>query len=200
MGGLITRLSLSEQPEKLYDKYFSRPLDDIRILPFQKKRIREQLLFEPLAEPSKVIFLATPHRGAGIAKGPLHWISRLLVKAPARILGKTVSTAQLLAVAEPGILTQQGSALLSGNEVSVSGLRPGYGALQALNEMPVRKDVELHNIIATVTGGKRGVGDWVVPYTSANLDQATSQTIVRSGHWLIRDPETAEAVIKILRD
>ena len=199
MGGLISRLSLSEQPEILYSKYFNRPLDDIRLLPYQKRRIRKQLLFEPLAEPSKVIFLATPHKGARLAGGPLHWVSRLLVKTPARILGRTVSTAQLIASAEPGLITQQGSALLSGNEVSVSGLRPNSAALQALNEMPIRKGVELHNIVATVTGGKRGGGDWVVPYTSAKLDQAKSQTIVRGGHWLMRDPKTAEVVIKILR-
>ena len=199
MGGLISRLSLSEHSEILYKQYFNRPLDDIRLLPYQRKRIREQLLFKPLTEPSKVIFLATPHRGSRLAGGPLHWLARTLVKAPARILGTTLSTAQLFAFAEPGLLTQQGAALLAGNEVSVSGLRPSSGALQALNEMPIRKGVELHNIIATVTGSERGLGDWVVPYTSANLEQADSQTIVRSGHWLIRDPETAEAVIKILR-
>ena len=65
--------------------------------------------------------------------------------------------------------------------------------------MPIRKDVELHNIVATVTGGEKGLGDWVVPYTSANLDQAKSQTIVRSGHWLLKDPETAEVVVDLLR-
>ena len=199
MGGLISRLSLSENSEVLYSKYFNRPIDDIRLLPYQRKRIREQLLFDPLTEPSKVIFLATPHKGARLAGGPLHWLARTLVKAPARILGTTLSAAQLLVFAEPGLLTQQGSALLAGNEISVSGLRPSSGALQALNEMPIRDDVELHNVIATVTGGDRGLGDWVVPYTSANLDQADSQTIVRSGHWLIRDPETAEVVIKLLR-
>ncbi|MGJ8724940.1 MAG: esterase/lipase family protein [Roseibacillus sp.] len=199
MGGLISRLSLSEQPEKLYNQYFNRPLDDIRLLPYQKKRLREQLLFEPLAEPSKVIFLATPHKGARLAGGPLLWLARTLVKAPARVLGTTLSTAQNLAFAEPGLLTQQGAALLAGNEVSVSELNPHSGALKALNEMPIRQGVELHNIVATVTGGQRGLGDWVVPYTSASLDQADTQTIVRSGHWLLRDPETAEVVIELLR-
>ncbi|WP_411845999.1 alpha/beta hydrolase [Roseibacillus persicicus] len=199
MGGLITRLSLSEEPEKLYQKYFNRPVDDIRLLPYQRKRIREQLLFEPLEEPSKVIFLATPHKGAGLAGGPLLWLAQKLVKAPARILGTTLSTAQNIAFAEPGILTQQGASLLSGNEVSVSELNPESAALQALNEMPIRSGVELHNIVATITGSERGLGDWVVPYTSAKLEQADSQTIVRSGHWLIKDKETAEEVIKLLR-
>ena len=199
MGGLISRLSLSEHSEILYGKYFNRPLEDIRLLPYQRKRMRQQLLFEPLAEPSKVIFLATPHKGAGIAKGFLHWIASSIVKTPSRIVGTTLSTAQLVAFAEPGLLTQQGSALLAGSEVSVSGLRPDSAPLQALNEMPIREGVELHNVIATVTGSERGVGDWVVPYTSANLEQADSQTIVRSGHWLMRDPETAEVVLEILR-
>ena len=199
MGGLITRLSLSKQPERLYQKYFNQPLEDIRLLPWQKKKLREQLLFEPLAEPSKVIFLATPHKGSRLAGGPLGWLAQTLVKAPAKIIGTTLNTAQNIVLAEPGLLTQHGSALLAGREVSVSGLRPNSPALAALNEMPIRKDVELHNIVATVTGGEKGLGDWVVPYTSANLDQAKSQTIVRSGHWLLKDPETAEVVVDLLR-
>lgn len=199
MGGLISRLSLSEQPERLYRKYFNRPLEDIRLIPYQKKRLREQLLFEPLEEPAKVIFLATPHKGARLAGGPLLWLARTLVKAPSRIIGTTLNTAQNLVFAEPGLLTQHGSALVAGREVSVSGLNPRSPALAALNEMPIRQGVELHNIVATVTGGQRGLGDWVVPYTSASLEQADSQTIVRSGHWLIKDKETAEVVIKLLR-
>ncbi len=199
MGGLISRLSLSENPELLYQQYFNRPLDEIRLLPYQKKRLRQQLLFQPLQEPSKVIFLATPHKGARLAGGPLLWLSRALVKAPARIIGTTLNTAQNLVLAEPGLLTQQGSALVSGNEVSVSGLNPKSPALAALNQMPIREGVELHNIVATVTGGQRGLGDWVVPFTSASLEQADSQTIVRSGHWLIKDKETAEVVVELLR-
>ena len=200
MGGLISRLSLSEEPEKLYQKYFNRPLDEIPLLNWQKKKLREQLLFEPLTEPSQVIFLATPHKGARLAKGPLHWLARTLVKAPARIIGTTQSAALSILLAEPGLLTKQGSALVAGREVSVSGLKPNSPALAALNEMPIRQDVELHNIVATVTGNEKGLGDWVVPYTSATLDQAKSQTIVRSGHWLLNDPETAEVVIKLLRE
>ena len=199
MGGLIAKLSVSEQPEILYQQYFNRPLDDIRLAPYQKKRLREQLLFKPLTEPSKIIFLATPHKGSGLAKGPLYWVAKTLVRAPARIIGTTFSTAQLLVFAEPGLLTQNGSALIAGNELSITGLRADSAALKALGEMPVRKGVELHNIVATLTGTERGIGDWVVPYGSAALKDADSQTIVRSGHWLIRDPDTAEAVIKLLR-
>lgn len=199
MGGLISRLSVSEDPEKLYSQYFNRPLDEIRLIPYQKQRIRDQLLFEPLTEPAKIIFLATPHKGSKLAEGPLYWLAKSLIRAPARIIGTTLNTAQLLVFAEPGLLTQHGSALLAGNELSVTGLRSDSVALKALNEMTPRKDVELHNIVATVTGTEQGFGDWVVPYGSASLEQADSQTIVRSGHWLTRDPETAKAVIKILR-
>ncbi|MBK1834441.1 esterase/lipase family protein [Roseibacillus ishigakijimensis] len=200
MGGLISRLSLSEQPEILYQQYFNRPLEEIRLLPYQKKRLREQLLFEPLEEPARVIFLAVPHQGSGLARGPLLWLTEKLVRAPARILGTTLGAAQSLAFAEPGLLTQQGSRLLAGNAVSVSGLGPKSPALQALREMPIRDGVELHNIVATLTGNERGLGDWVVPYTSAAFEQADSQTIVRSGHWLIRDKQTAEVVARILRN
>ena len=177
------------------------PLEDIRLAPYQKKRLREQLLFKPLTEPAKIIFLATPHPRLQASRG-----SALLVGPnprpcpPPHIIGTTFSTAQLIAFAEPGLLTQNGSTLIAGKEFSITGLRADNPALQALAKMPVRKGVELDNIVATLTGTDRGLGDWVVPYGSARMDEAKSQTIVRSGHWLIRDPETAEAVIKHLRE
>lgn len=200
MGGLISRLSLSENSEVLYRQYFNRPLDDLRLLSTQKKSIRKQLLFEPLAEPSRIIFLATPHQGAQLASGPLLWLARILVKTPARILGTTFAAVQALAFAEPEMLTPHGSALLAGNQISVSGLTPGSPPLLALDQMPIRSGVRLDNVVATVTGTERGLGDWVVPYKSAALPQANTETIVRSGHWLIKDPETIKAVITLLRE
>lgn len=199
MGGLISRLSLSENSQLLYQQYFNRPLDDLRLLPAQKKSIHRQLLFEPLAEPARIIFLATPHEGAQLASGPLLWLSRALVKAPARVLGSTIAALQALAFAEPALLTPHGSALLAGNQISVSGLSPGSPPLLALNQMPLRRGVRLDNIVATLTGTERGLGDWVVPFKSASLKEADSEIIVRSGHWLIRDPETIETVIDLLR-
>lgn len=199
MGGLISRLSLSEQPETLYRQYFNRPLNDLRLPPYQKKRLREQLLFEPLEEPSRIIFLATPHKGSRLAGGPLLWLARTLVKAPARIIDTTLNTAQLVVFAEPGLLTQNGYDLIAGNEVSVNGLHPGHPALVALETMPIRKGVQLDNIVASVTGTERGLGDWVVPLKSARLKSADTETIVRSGHWLIADPETHREVIRLLR-
>ena len=200
MGGLISKMSVSEKPEILYQKYFNRPLEEINLPSTQKQHLRQQLLFEPLTEISKIIFLATPHKGSKLAEGPLYWLAKSLIRAPARIVGTTLSTAQMLIFTEPGLLTQNGTALLNGNALSLTQLQSGDVALEALDQMPVRKGVELHNIIATVTGTERGLGDWVVPYGSARLDQAESQFIVRSGHWLIRDPETAERVIELLHE
>lgn len=199
MGGLISRLSLSEQPEILYKQYFNRPLDEIRLPPYQKKRLREQLLFEPLAEPSRIIFLATPHKGARLAGGPLLWLANTLIKAPARIIDTTFNTAQLVVFAEPDLLTQKGYDLITGHEVSVNGLHPGHPALVALETMPIREGVQLDNIVASITGTERGLGDWVVPLKSARLQSADTETMVRSGHWLIGDPETHREVIRLLR-
>ena len=200
MGGLISRLSLSEQSEILYQKYFNRSLDKIRLPSYQKKKIRDQLLFEPLSEPSRIIFLATPHKGSGLAGGPLLWLAETLVKAPATIIGTTLHTAQMLALAQPDILTQHGNALLTGNENSVNGLKPEHPALIALESMPIRQGVKLHNIIATITGGERGLGDWVVPLKSARLESAHTETIVRGNHQLIDDPEAHQAIFRILRE
>ncbi|MDP0490565.1 MAG: hypothetical protein Q7Q71_05905 [Verrucomicrobiota bacterium JB023] len=200
MGGLITRLSLSEQPQPLYDHYFTRPLNQLRLLPYQKNRIRDQLLFEPLAEPSKVIFLATPHSGSKLAGGFPLWLARTLVKAPARILDTTFNTAQIFATIQPQAITPDGYALLTGNEVSVNGLAPGHPALACLEQMPIRKGVELHNIVASLTGPDGSIGDGVVPLDSARLKQADTETIIRGNHWLVNDPEAHRAVIRLLRN
>jgi hypothetical protein len=83
--------------------------------------------------------------------------------------------------------------------VSVSELQPDSAPLQALEKMPLRSGIETHNIIATLTGTENGLGDWVVPYTSASYDAADSETIVRGSHGLIKDQDAIDIVIRLLR-
>ncbi len=199
MGGLISRLSVSEQSERLYQQYFTQSLSKVNYPHEQKKRLRQQFLFKPLTEPKKIIFLATPNQGSGLARGPLSWLAKGLIRKPANILRNKTNPSQGKEQLPEEALTKHGMDLLNGRVQSVTGLRSDSVALQALNEMPVRKGVELHNIVATLTGTKAGFGDWVVPYKSARLSRANSETVIRGTHWLIHSKKTATVVIGLLR-
>ena len=77
-------------------------------------------------------------------------------------------------------------------------LSPHDPALLALAQLPIA--VPFHNIIGQLRPGPVETGsDGVVTYTSAHLDGAASELVVRSGHNIADNPEAQREVIRILR-
>ena len=67
MGGLLTRTAVSDPGNALYDAYFNTPFDQLDIKPETRTLIREGLLYDPLTDPKRVVFMAVPHRGSPMA-------------------------------------------------------------------------------------------------------------------------------------
>jgi len=200
MGGLMTRASISHNSEALYHSYFQQDLNTLGITPREKLQLRKRLLFEPLPWPRRVIFLATPHQGSGLAKGSLEWLALKLIRIPLRAVGGTFHVAQLLATGNPEALTSAARLLSLQGEVSVTQLNPNSPALLALQKMPMRGEVHLHSIIGDLGGPNlRWNTDAVVPYPSAHLDNTESEIIVRSNHGITDTPAAATEVARILR-
>ena len=76
---------------------------------------------------------------------------------------------------------------------------PGHPFLAALEESSLRPGVSAHSIVAVKGDGSIEAGnDGVVEYTSAHLDWAESELVVRSGHSTLGTPATINEVRRIL--
>lgn len=201
MGGLITRYSLSEQPwnilreeivpayrSSLTSKYVDKPFPNPALESF-----RSRFFFKPLKEPKRVIFLATPHRGAPFADSWLSQIGSWIIRLPQNILMQTLKAVTLQ---DDFVFLHPEKALEEMK--SIRQLSPHGYAIKGLSELKI-KPMPVHSII-----GDRGRGntprssDGIVPYWSSHLYGVQSEKIVPSGHSVQDVPETAEEVQRIL--
>jgi hypothetical protein len=77
---------------------------------------------------------------------------------------------------------------------------PDNSFIQILGSIPISPEVTAHSIIAVKNPkdpGEKWV-DGVVSYSSAHIDDVTSELVVHSGHSTQSDPETIEEVRRIL--
>lgn len=175
MGGILTRLMISTSDGSLWPELNQKD-------PY----VRSLVQFKPLPFISRVVFMATPHRGAIMAES---WIGRLgirLISFP-RYLMRTL-TSPLHNLGIPLRMVPTG----------IDNLSPNSTFIKRSMKLPMAH-VPFHSII----GNKKEAGvpccsDGIVPYTSAHLDGAQSELIVKSGHSVQSKPQAIEEVRRIL--
>jgi len=193
MGGLHSRMQIIDSGDDMLRTVFQVPIDNAPLSAEAKSVLREALIFERRPYVSRVIFIATPHQGCGIASG---WVGRVtisLIRIPGTLIG---TTADLLLLKQgiPGVLLRR-------PPTSISGLNPNSSYVKALGKRPLPPEVPYHSII-----GDRGRGDTpnssdgVVPYWSSRVECATSERIIPSDHGALKHPEGIAEVRRILRE
>ena len=201
MGGLITHYSQCEEPwnllrasdipqktlaQYLDKRYVHEPLPDPAL-----EALRKDYFFEPV-KAGMVVYMATPHRGAPVAKYRLATFLTKLVSLPQNLLREAYNLATL----------QQDMLLLNPQDAylwftSVNQLKPDSYSISGLQGLKVR-NVPTHSII-----GDQGKGDiprssdGVVPYWSSHLAWGTEK-IVPSDHSVQDCMETANEMKRIL--
>lgn len=195
MGGLISRSSVTDPGTMIYDAHFKQPIDSLKLNPVARELIRETMLYEPLAEPTRVVFMAVPHRGSPMANHRIStWIARLIR------LPKTLTVDLLDATFQTMGDIAEGREISVHLPNSISSLSPANKTNIALGKLPLPERIEFHSLI-----GDRGKGntpdssDGVVPYWSSHLSPVRSERIVPSDHSVQNHPEAAEELKRILR-
>ena len=193
MGGCISRLLLTDSGDQLSKQIFGKPLDQVQLSPRTRDYFREELVFTHRPEIGRVIFIASPLRGADLAKG---WFGRLC--------SNLIRPARLVADASGEMLSQtQGlaSELKPRRRAnSMDTLTPESRFVKAINTLPLTPGVPYHTII-----GDRGRGDspnssdGAVPYWSSHMDGARSERIVPSNHSAHQNPDAINEVLSILK-
>lgn len=192
MGGLICSLLIREGGDALWRQFSDVPAQDLKLTPEAKAQFLRLIYFLPRQDVSRVIFVATPHRGSKLALRPISGFVASLIQLPFSAL--TPYRSQII----QSIRDDVRSTFVSPAN-SIRFLRANSPMLMAILKLPMRKDVPFHTII-----GDRGKNnsphstDGVVPYWSSHLEGAVSEKAVPSGHGANENAQGIEEVRRIL--
>ncbi|MFC7335915.1 hypothetical protein ACFQY0_01895 [Haloferula chungangensis] len=195
MGGVLSHASLIDPGHRFYDTRFDAPIDELKVSKETRRAIRWTTLYEPVTEPSRVVFMAAPHRGSPSANRFFSRFISNIIRLPKTMTIDLVD----VTMSELGAVVKGGADALP-EKTSIGTLAPNFDGYQALNDSPIRSDIEIHSII-----GDRGRGDspessdGIVPYWSSHFKDSRSELIVPYGHSLTRKPETIAEVKRILQ-
>ena len=191
-GGLLTKLTAIDSGTRFWDNISDKPFEDINVNPETRALLRRTVFYTPLPFVKRVIFIATPHRGALMAGNFLGRMAAGLVTLPATVVRQFGEAAT--ASGDEKLL-----AVLRRPPTAVDNMNPRHVAIRTLASIRVDPNIQAHSIIAVEGDGPKEKGDdGVVAYRSAHIDEAVSELVVRSDHSVQGHPAAIEEVRRIL--
>lgn len=189
-GGLLVKMQAIDAGDRIWRSVSTKPLEELDLSDDARSMIRRGMFVEPLPTVSRVVFVATPHRGSFIAASDvLANLARWLTTLPARMTGLSSEMQRNLDAARTPFMP-----------TAVDNMSPGSPFIEGLQSIPIAPGVPAHSIIAVDGEGPVEAGDdGVVAYRSARIDEAVSEIVVRSPHSCQANPHTIEEVRRILR-
>lgn len=196
MGGLLARAAVTKPRTAMYNAHFSAPLDQLNVRAETKTLIREGMLYEPITDAKRVVFMAVPHRGSPMASLRGTRFLSNLIRLP-----KTL-TVELLDVAVNSINDSIDTATAGENvpkPTSLSTLNPNSRSFNGLAAMPLPDNIAFHSII-----GDKGhndtpnSSDGVVPYWSSHVTPVQSELVIPSNHTVPFHPQASQEIRRIL--
>jgi pimeloyl-ACP methyl ester carboxylesterase len=190
-GGLLTKMTVVDSGGRFWSNLTKVPFDKAELDPETRDLLARALFVKPLPFVTRVIFIATPHRGSYMASNYFVKFGNKFINLPG---GLAKSAIQLAKLREPSVLGTPFTIPTALDNMDAS--NPG---LKSLAAMPIAPAVHAHSIIPVKGAGPPEDGnDGVVEYKSAHVDGVESELIVRSGHSTQATPETIEEVRRIL--
>jgi hypothetical protein len=190
MGGVLSKMMAQKTGSALWDAAITVPRDQFRAPRELREPLEKILVFEPVPFVSRLVFIATPHRGSPIANGPVGWAFSHLMRRP---IEQAERIMEIEALNGPNVLSPEirGSALNA-----INSLRTDSPILAALDRIPIEASVPYHSIIPLL--GPKADSDGVVPYRSSHLNGAESEKIVTGDHSSQESPEVTREIRRIL--
>jgi pimeloyl-ACP methyl ester carboxylesterase len=196
MGGILSRTMAVSSSDQFWRLYSDRSFDDILGPREVLDELRRYFFFEPLPFVSRVVFLATPHRGSDMSRGVVGRVGTSLISDPDyihKLLYQLVKD-------NPDAFDKRRFRRLP---TSIETLEPNSAILTALLSMqpPPPHAINFHSIIGSLRPNSVDkTTDGVVSYPSAHLDGVTSEKLVRSDHGVQKSPDAIREVHRILRE
>ena len=206
MGGLISKLQVTESGDRLWNLVSPQPLAQLKADSQTRTDIQQTFFFEPQPAVSRVVFIATPHLGSQIGKAPLARLGSSLVAMPRSVRRLN----DKLHSENPQAKSLQFDRAISN---SVEELASDSPILRAMYELPFKPGVRLHSIVGTLdesvvgrssigellVGHTPQEGDGVVSLVSAELPTDDSEFFVPASHSKVhRHPLAFQEVRRVL--
>lgn len=197
MGGLLSKTVVSDSSDRLWLRFYRKAPDDLTLAAEVKQQLDNMLRFRRQRFIRRIIFVAVPHRGSGLAESLAGKIGRMLIAVPQTVLA---SMRLVLEQSAADMAPDVQEYLIQEDPTSIRALSPQNPLIQALAEIAIDRDVPFHSII-----GDRGLGDGeqgsdgVVLYKSSHLDGAESELIVPADHGAHIHPWAVREVRRILK-
>jgi pimeloyl-ACP methyl ester carboxylesterase len=192
-GGLLAKLTATDTGDKLWQLISKTNLDALKMDAQTRGILQSNFFFKPLPCVSRVIFIATPHRGSYQNTSFIQNLLTRFMKFPSDILDASASLLKLKDT------IQLPASVKNGIPSSLNGMATDNPIMLALADIPVAPGIKCNSIIAIQGDAQPPNGaDGVVQYSSAHVDYAESEFIVRSGHSCQMNPLTIEEVRRIL--
>jgi pimeloyl-ACP methyl ester carboxylesterase len=193
-GGLLTRLMVTDSGDRFWANVSDVPFDSVQMSAEARELFRRAIFFEPLPCVTRVVFLATPHRGSFRVTSIVMGAVRQLVTLPLTLVRDFRDIVQR----NPELARRLAGRALP---TAVDNMLPGNPFVKTLSASPLAPGVPAHSIVAVQGDGPPlNLNDGVVAYRSAHLDGVESEKIVNSSHSLQSNPATILEVRRILRE
>ena len=190
MGGVLSKMMAQRTGSTLWNAAITVPRERFKAPPELREGLTDMLVFEPVPFVSRLVFIATPHRGSPIANGPVGWAVSSLMRRP---MEQAERIAEIEALNGPNVLTRE---LRASPLNAISSLRTDSPILAALDRIPIDPSVPYHSIIPLKS--KNADSDGVVDYVSSHLEGAESEKIVAGDHSSQETPEVTREIRRIL--
>ncbi len=193
MGGLLAKMQVTYSGNLVWDAAATRPFNTIVADQTARNTLAAAFFFEPSPDITRVVFIATPHRGSSEATRCVGRLSSALVQEPPNRIERHAQLVQ----DNPGLFRDEMRRKIPN---SVDLLEPNSEILQATERLPFRYGVALHTVLGddrwTLTQGR---SDGVVAVSSARLGGGQSELVVDAKHTEVQQvPPTVREVMCIL--
>jgi pimeloyl-ACP methyl ester carboxylesterase len=192
MGGLLAKMMVQDSQYTLWDAAITVPRDQFKGSPEIQESLDKVLTFRPLPFVSRVVFIATPHRGSPIADSRFGQAIAGMVRRQA---AQDARIAEIETLNGPDVISPE----LRGRALNaITNLRTDSPILAALDRIPIQRGVRYHSIIPLIEGTTDT--DGVVEYRSSHLDGALSEKIFAGTHICQQDAVVTRELDRILEE
>lgn len=197
MGGILSRMMAVSSGDQLWRLYSDRSFEDILGPRPVLDELRRYFFFEPLPFVSRVVFLATPHRGSELTRHVVGRVSSNLISDPDSIHKLLYQ----LVKDNPDAFDSRRFRRFPTSIETLDTASPILTALLNMQPPPPPAAASFYSIIGSLRpSGIDKTTDGIVPYRSAHLDGVVAERVVRSDHGVQKDPEAIREVRDILRE